>query len=71
MKGRSSFAANEIHAIEHTLTEMKRSDRSRRRRLQDALRRRYRFYASDFARGGTLTDEDFERLLAQNVIRVR
>ncbi len=71
MKGRTSFSTNEMHGIELALGELARSDPSRRRRLQRALRRHYRFYVSDFVRGGArLTVDEFERLIAQGVIRV-
>lgn len=71
MKGRRSFGLNELHAIEHTLTQLERCDRPRRRTLQRSLRRDFRFYASDFARRGRrLTAGDVEQLVAQGVIRV-
>jgi hypothetical protein len=72
MRGRSNFGLNEIHAIEHALRQMSRSDTRRRRLLQRTLRRHYRFYASDFAgRGRRLTADDLERLIAQGVVGVR
>jgi hypothetical protein len=71
MRGRATFALNELHAIEHTLGEMTRCEGERRRRLQEMLRRQYRFYVSDFARSGTrLTSDEFERLVSQGVIAV-
>jgi hypothetical protein len=71
MRGRCSFRLNEIHAIEHTLSQLDRCDRRRRKSLQGRLRRQFRFYASDFSRGARrLTVDDVERLISQGVIRV-
>jgi hypothetical protein len=71
MRGRCNFGLNEIHAIEHTLTQLERCDRRRRKSLQGRLRRQFRFYASDFSRGRKpLTVHDVERLISQGVIRV-
>lgn len=71
MKGRSSFSTREIQCIEMALRDAARLDISRRRRLLVALRRHYRFYVSDFVRrGARLSGDDFERLIAQGVIRV-
>lgn len=70
MKGRAAFSTSEIQRIEVTLRDCARVAPSRRGRLLDTLRRHYRFYVSDYARGGRLTADDFERLLAQGVIRV-
>jgi predicted metalloprotease len=71
MRGRQSFGLNEIHAIEHTLTQLERCDRRRRKALQGRLRRQYRFYASDFSGGARrLTAGDVEQLISQGVIRV-
>lgn len=71
MRGRQTFRLNEIHAIEHTLTQLERCDGRRRKSLQGRLRRQYRFYASDFSRGARrLTTGDVERLISQGVIRV-
>jgi hypothetical protein len=71
MRGRQTFGLNEIHAIEHTLTQLDRCEPRRRRSLQGRLRRQFSFYASDFRRGARrLTTEDVERLISQGVIRV-
>ncbi len=72
MKGRRSFSANEIQGIETTLRQLPRCDASRRKALQRALRRRYRFYASDFtSRGRRLTADEVEQLIAQGVITLQ
>lgn len=71
MRGRTAFSASEIQRIEVALRDCARVEPSRRRRLLDTLRHRYRFYVSDYARrGGRLTPDDFERLIAQGIIRV-
>jgi hypothetical protein len=71
MKGRTSFSTTEIQCIEIALRNAARLDTSPRRRLFVSLRRHYRFYVSDFVRrGGRLSGDDFERLIAQGVIRV-
>lgn len=65
------FSTSEIQRIEVTLRDCARVGPSRRRRLLDTLRDHYRFYVSDYARRGVrLTPDDFERLIAQGVIRV-
>jgi hypothetical protein len=71
MKGRTSFSTREIQCIEIALRDAARVDTCRRRRLLFSLRRHYHFYVSDFVRRGRrLSGDDFERLIAQGVIRV-
>ena len=71
MRGRTAFSTNEIQCIEMALRDAARLDTSPRRRLLVSLRRHYRFYVSDFVRrGARLSGDDFERLIAQGVIRV-
>lgn len=72
MKGRSTFSANELHAIETTLRQLPRTEGWRRRSLHERLRRRYRFYVSDFKRDRRpFTADDVELLVSQGVIRIR
>jgi hypothetical protein len=69
MKGRRTFTADEIHQIETLLRRLRRAQRDEQKPVRELLRRRYRFYVSDFGR--RLTADDVERLIAQGVIRVR
>jgi hypothetical protein len=71
LKGKDRFTEDEVAEIRLTLQQVRRSDRDDQKQLREALRRKYRFYISDFtASKRGFTAEDFEALVESGRVTV-
>jgi len=72
MRTRSTYEERELAAIRSLLEELRRSPRERQKVLRGRLRRKHRFFISDFERPGSgFRPEDLDRLVSEGTIRMR
>jgi len=61
MKGKEEFSANEADSIRSLLREIRKTEREQQKKLRETLRKKFRFYITDFdssSRGFTASDFD-------------
>ena len=71
MKGKDEFSVDETESIRNLLHQIRKARRDQQKMLRETLRKKYRFYITDFDNSNSgFTANDFDELIRNGRIRI-